>query len=193
MAINYLQDVKPFENDGKTDIEIATHLSSRTTKAIPCDAAKIILEEAGLVIEDPITLQRSGTLINHYNSLLDGNPMKSLIGWFIAHVFGRGAQISSNTQPRAVQLASVLANLPPALQAVGTDLLNLGGGQPLAGTVEADIITARAEYEAQVLRDNAIQTVNTKVGLAMAAAQAANDQKLTPAQILSAAESAWSA
>lgn len=191
--IDYLKDVKPFEDLGKTDAEIAQHLSSRTRKPIPCADAKIILEEAGLVIEDPITNVRSGTLIDHYNSMLDTNPMKALIGWFIAHVFGRGTQISSDTQPRAVQLASVLAGLPPALQSVGQDLLALGGGQPQAGTVEADIPVARQEYLDQIDRDVAINTINTKVGLAMAAAQAANSQKLTPAEIIAAADAAYGA
>ena len=111
MAIDYLRDVKPFEDAGMTDAEIAFHLASRTAQSISCDAAKIVLEESGLVYEDPVTLARSGTLIDRYNSMPD-NELRSLLGWFISHVFGRGSQISSDTNPRAVQLAAVIADLP---------------------------------------------------------------------------------
>ena len=191
MAIDYIRDVQPLEGVLPSDAFIAAHLSNRTARPISCAEAKILLEETGLVVEDPITRTRSGTLVDRYNAMT--NPdLKALLGWFIAHVFGRGDQISSNTNPRAIQLAAVLADLPPDLADVGTQLLALGGGQPHAGTTEQDVITARSNYEFQQTQDAAVQVVNTKAGNAMNAARSAKDQGLTPAEIAAAAESAWS-
>jgi hypothetical protein len=191
MAIDYLTDIKPMEDAGKTDVEIAEHMSSRTARPIPCSDAKIVLEEDGVVVEDPVNLQRLGTLVDHYNGLPDG-PNKTLIAWFISHVFGRGTQISSNTQPRAVQLAGVLASLGPTFEATGTKLLALGGGQPDAGTTDADIATIRSEYQADQERQTAYLTIQTKAGNATAAAKAAWDNKQTPTEIINAGDTAWS-
>lgn len=165
MAVDYLRDVKPFEDAGLTDAQIASHLSNRTAKPIPCGEAKVLLEESGLVVEDPVTLQRSGTLVARYNSM-PNEQLKSLLGWFIAHVFGRGEQISSHENPRAVQLAAVLADLPAEMQAVGDALLQLGGGQPQAGTTEQDVADARSAYAAVIAdqeRQNAIDALRAEI------------------------------
>jgi hypothetical protein len=160
MAIDYLRDVKPFEDQGYTDAQIAEHLASRTAKPIPCDEAKIVLESYGLVYEDPVTLSRSGDLIDRYQVMPD-NELKSLLGWFISHVFGRGTQNSSDTSPRAVQLASVISDLPAGMQPAAQELLQLGGGQPDAGTVEADVVAARAVYDADVVEQTRQDTIRT--------------------------------
>jgi hypothetical protein len=160
MAIDYLRDVKPFEDEGMTDADIAFHLSSRTSKPIECSDAKIALEESGLVYENPVTLERSGTLIDRYNAMTN-QQLKALLGWFISHVFGRGSQISSDTSPRAVQLASVIADLPASMQPVAQKLLQLGGGQLDAGTVEADVVAARAVYDADVFEQTRQDTIRT--------------------------------
>lgn len=165
MAIDYLRDVKEMEDAGSTDLEIAQHLANKTESPIPCGAAKVVLEESGLVVEDPITLQRSGTLVDRYNAMTDPE-LKALLGWFMSHVFGRGEQISSDSYPRAVQLAAVLADLPPALQAVGQQLLALGGGQPFTGTVEADVVAARQAYQgeqAEEARQDSIRALQAEI------------------------------
>jgi len=165
MAIDYLRDVKEMEDAGSTDLEIAQHLANKTESPIPCGAAKVVLEESGLVVEDPITLQRSGTLVDRYNAMTDPE-LKALLGWFMSHVFGRGEQISSASYPRAVQLAAVLADLPPALQTVGQQLLALGGGQPFTGTVEADVVAARQVYQdeqAEVARQDSIRALQAEI------------------------------
>lgn len=165
MAIDYLRDIKPMEDAGATDAEIAQHLASRTARAILCSEAKVVLEESGLVIEDPITGVKSGSLIDRYNAMT--NPeLKLLLGWFISHTFGRGTQLSSDTQPRAVQLATVLADLPVDLQPVGQQILALGGGQPDAGTVEADVVAARQAYQAEqaeTARQDSIRTLQAEI------------------------------
>ena len=192
MAVDYKKDVLPFEEAGMTDAEIAFHLSSRTARPIPCGEAKIVLEETDTVYEDPVTGTRYGSLVDTYSSLPSGDS-KALVAWFITHVFGRGEQISSDSAPRAVQLASVLSGLGPAFADVGAAILALGGGQPQAGTTEQDVANARAEYEAQQLRVAAYADIQRKSGAALAAAEAAMNAGQTPAEITAAAETAWSA
>lgn len=161
MALDYLSQIKPLEDEGQTDQQIADYYRYRTVGPIECSDAKVVLEESGLVIEDPITRVRSGTLVDRYNAMT--NPqLKALLGWFISHVFGRGVQISSHTNPRDAQLAAVLADLPPAMQAVGQQLIALGGGQPNIALTAADVAqtrtdwqTAEAERQAQEAADQA--------------------------------------
>jgi len=146
MAFDYITDIQPLEQQGLDDTQIAAHLSARTANPFLCSDAKILLEETGSVVEDPVTIQRSGSLIVAYESMTD-QQIKSLTAWFISHVFGRGDQVSSNTYPRSVQVATVIASLPPDLQAVGQQLIDLGGGQPDAGTTAGDVAASRAAYE----------------------------------------------
>ena len=107
--IDYLSQVKPLEDQGLTDAEIAYSIASQTLKAMPCYDSKLVLEEAGLVREDPVTGQRTGSLIDHYQAMADAQ-LKSLTGWYISHVFGRGENINSHEYPRSSQVAQVMAD-----------------------------------------------------------------------------------
>jgi hypothetical protein len=157
-VIDYITDVKPLEDQGLNDSEIAYALSSRTAAPIPCAETKVVLEGSGAVVEDPVTQQRSGTLIAHYETL-DGDD-KSLLAWFISHVMIRGVEISSNEYPRSIQLESIVDGLPSSLESVAQDIIALGGGQPDAGTTTADVDASRTAYEAaqaeQARRDSII-------------------------------------
>lgn len=158
MAFDYITDIQPLEQQGLDDTQIAAHLSARTANPFLCSDAKILLEETGSVVEDPVTIQRSGSLIVAYESMTD-QQIKSLTAWFISHVFGRGDQVSSNTYPRSVQVATVIASLPPDLQAVGQQLIDLGGGQPDAGTTAGDVAASRAAYEAEQANEIRVQEI----------------------------------
>ena len=146
--IDYLLDIKPLEDQGLDDATIANHLSSRTLNPIPCEDTKVLLEGSGAIVEDPVTQQRSGTLIDHYASLPVGEE-KSLLSWFISHVMGRGIQVTSHDYPRSIQLAIVVAGLPSSLESLASEIISLGGGQPDAGTVAADVVAARDAYNAE--------------------------------------------
>ena len=126
--IDYLLDIKPLEDQGLNDQTIALHLSNRTEYAIPCSETKVLLCD-GAIIEDPVTQQRSGSLIDHYASLPAGND-KSLLSWFISHVMIRGVEIGTHDYPRSIEFATVVAGLPVSLQPLANDILQLGGGQP---------------------------------------------------------------
>jgi len=142
---NYLLDIKPLEDLGLDDSAIAAHLSSRTLQPIPCEDAKVLLEGSGVVVEDPVTQQRSGLLISHYTSLPEGSE-KSLLSWFISHTMGRGVQITSDSYPRSIQLAAVVSGLPASLDSIAEQIIALGGGQPDVGTTATAVSDARNDY-----------------------------------------------
>lgn len=150
MALNYLADVKPLEDQGYTDAQIASYYSAVTAKAVKCGEAKVMLEERGVAFQDPLTGQLAGgELISYYNGLPDGQN-KTLLAWFLSHVFNRGIEISSHTQPRAAQIVDMIGNLPAGeLADAGAALLALGGGQPYAGTTDVDIAALRTAYNDQ--------------------------------------------
>lgn len=146
--LNYVTQIAPLENAGKTDAEIVSYYNVITAKPIPCSDLKIILEESGLVVEDPVTGSRVGSLIDHYTGLPAGNE-KMLLGWFISHVFGRGVEVSCHVQPRAGQVDMVCAGLPVEMSAVVDAMYALGGGKPYAALTTAIVASVRNTYNAQ--------------------------------------------
>ena len=115
MSIDYLRQVKPLEDQGLTDSEIAYNIANQTLRPMPCYDSKLVLEEQQLVREDPVSGQREGSLISHYQAMTDP-VLKSLTGWYISHVFGRGENVNSHEYPRSSQVAMVMADLPAEMQ-----------------------------------------------------------------------------
>jgi len=149
MSIDYLTQVEPLEAQGLTDAEIAYSIANQTLRPMPCYDSKLVLEEQQLVREDPVSGQREGSLISHYQAMTDP-VLKSLTGWYISHVFGRGENVNSHEYPRSSQVAMVMADLPAEMQPACDQLIALGGGKPFAGTVEADIVASRNQHAADL-------------------------------------------
>lgn len=147
-VIDYLADVKELEDAGVADDVIAQHLSTQTMQAMPCSDARTILQEAGAVVEDPVAGTRAGSLIDHYSGLPQGDE-KSLLGWFISHVFGNGETVSTDSYPRSLQWASVTAGMGPDLQVVAQSLVDAAGGQPEEPVTAEQISETRETYFAQ--------------------------------------------
>lgn len=143
--IDYLLDVKPLEDAGVDDSAIAQHLASRTANALACSDARIVLQESGAVVEDPVAGTRAGSLIDHYSGLPQGDA-KSLLSWFISHCFGSGESVSTNEFPRSVQWATVTSGMGPDLQVVAEQLIEAGGGQPNADASVDDVVASREGY-----------------------------------------------
>ncbi len=155
--IDYLTDIKPLEDVGLDDANIAFALSVRTATPILCEATKVALEGSGAIAEDPVTQTRSGPLIDHYGTLSGAEAV--LLAWFISHVMIRGVEITANTYPRSVEVASVISGLPAGLLDVADEIIELGGGRPDAGTTEADVVAARGQYEAEQAEEQRQQSV----------------------------------
>lgn len=153
MTITYERDVKELADQGLTDEQIAQHLSAKTAMAIQCSEARKLLLESQAIVIDPLTGGRSGPVIDYYLTL-DGEA-KHLVGWFISHVLDNGEFISTDEHPRSTQFGGVIGDLPVELEAVGDALIQLGGGNPHAGTTIDDVVQARDLYDTQVAQKQA--------------------------------------
>ena len=159
--IDYLTQVQPLEVLGLTDAQIAESISNQTAAPIPCYDAKLVLEEQGLVREDPATGQRSGPLLDHYAAMTDA-ALRDLLGWFIGHCWTRGVNVSSHEYPRSSHVAAVMATLPADMQSAADAIIELGGGKPHAGTTEADVAASRDAYNLQQATEDALQILGER-------------------------------
>lgn len=161
MTIEYVRDVQPLADEGYTDDQIADHLAAKTARALQCSDLRVLLLETQAIVIDAITGGKSGPLIDHYSTLT--GEQQHLLGWFIAHVFNGGENVSTDEYPRSVQLSSVLATLPVELQSVGNAVVELGGGKPHESTVTADVVTARQVYDDAVAAEQAAEQAQQAV------------------------------
>ena len=147
--LDYLTDIKPLQDQGVSDQVIAQHLSDRTAEPISNNDARAELQESAAVVVDPANpSQRSGTLIDYYQTLPAGDTA-TLVAWFINAVFGTDDDINTDQYPRSIQFAAVQATLPLDLEPVAAAIVEKAGGRPNLGTTEADVIACQAEYEAE--------------------------------------------
>lgn len=150
--IDYLRDIKPLQDQGVSNSDIATHLSSRTAIAMQPEPSQYALEDAGAVLTDPVQINhRTGSLIAYYESMPAGDD-KNLVAWFISEIFANNT-VSTNDYPRSSQYAAIESELPSSIQPVAAELVSLAGGRPDAGTTEQDVIDSQAAYEQQQQTD----------------------------------------
>ena len=148
MSYSYINDIKPLQDQGVSNQDIATHISSRTESAMQPAPSQYALENAGAVLTDPVQINhRTGSLITYYESMPEGDD-KNLVAWFISEIFSNNT-VSTNEYPRSLQYAAIEAELPPSLQPVAAELVSLAGGRPDAGTNEQNIIDSQAAWEAE--------------------------------------------
>ncbi len=148
MSIDYLRDIKPLQDQGVSNAEIARHLSDRTARSMNGADSQYLLKDKGAVLQSAVLInERTGTLIEYYKTMPEGND-KNLVGWFIAEVFS-GNNVRTDEYPRSVQYAMVQLILPSELAQVAQDLVNLAGGRPDVGTTEQNVVDIQAAYESE--------------------------------------------
>lgn len=148
MSYSYINDIKPLQDQGVSNQDIATHIRSRTAAVMQPTPSQYALENAGAVLTDPVQInQRTGSLITYYESMPEGDD-KNLVAWFISEIFS-GNTVSTNEYPRSSQYAAIEAGLPPSLAPVAEELVSLAGGRPDAGTTEQNVIDIQAQWEAE--------------------------------------------
>jgi hypothetical protein len=138
MSIDYPSEIKPLEDQGISYANIAVHLNSKTAYSMQPEECKVLL--------DPVKVdQRSGSLIDYYQSLEAGDA-KDLIAFFLGRIYG-DQPVATDQYPRSIQFASVEASLPANLQEVSAKLVESAGGRPYSGVTEQDVIDAKAAWE----------------------------------------------
>ena len=148
--MDYLTDIKPLEDQGMTDAEIASLLSASTSRDIQISELENFLDFEGLASRNAITGSWEG-------------PLPSEI---INNNFGLSAGLSSLfnhiNKPRSVIVDTTISPWSTDALALTGGLLaaglinqqqydgfyDLAGGRPNANVVEQDIIDSRAQWEA---------------------------------------------
>jgi len=103
MSIDYLRDIKPLQDQGLSNAEIARHLSDRTARPMNGADSQYLLKDKGAVLQSAVFInERTGTLIEYYKTMPEGND-KNLVGWFIAEVFS-GNNVRTDEYPRAFSM-----------------------------------------------------------------------------------------
>lgn len=171
--IDYLQEVKPLQDAGLSNSDIATHLNSKTAGPMLPEPSEYILSDCAAVLVDPVSGEKFGSLIDYY-ATLDPGDAKNLIAFFLDRIYSN-QNVSTDEHPRSVQFANVELTLPADLQAVCAKLVEEAGGRPHSGVVtEADVAQSQTDWEAA----EADRIAQEEQAQAEAEAEALIDQQL---------------
>lgn len=145
--IDYINEVKPLQDSGMSNSEIAAHLNAKTSGPLPAAEAEYVLQDSGACLKDPVTGDKFGSLITYYAGLEDGDA-KNLIAFALDRIYS-GQPVNLHEPPRAVQFQTVSATFPADLQSVCDSLVDVAGGRPYDGSVtEADVAQSQSDWEA---------------------------------------------
>lgn len=147
MSYSYINDIKPLQDAGVSNAEIAQHISDRTANPMYPSQSEYILQDSGAVLVDPVSGEKFGSLIDYYQTLPAGDS-KNLIAFFLDRIYS-GNIVETSEYPRSIQFAAVELTLPADLQAVCQKLVDEANARPDQGTTEADVVAAQAAYEAE--------------------------------------------
>ena len=144
---DYLFEIKPLQDQGISNANIAVHLNSKTAMPLSPQESEYILQDTAAVLVDPVSGAKFGSLISYYSTLPEGDA-KNLIAFFLDRIYS-GQQVDTSAYPRSIQFASVEATLPADLQSVCARLVDeVGGSRPNTGITEADVVAIQEAWEA---------------------------------------------
>ena len=159
MSYSYINDIKPLQDQGVSNQDIAAHISNRTLRPMQSAESVYELQNSGAVISSPVLIsQRTGTLIDYWQGLPAGQE-KDLLAFFLSTLYD-GNPVRTDQYPRSTQYALAELNMTPDLQLVAESLVNLAGGRPDQGTTEADVVAAQAAYEAEQAENEALAALD---------------------------------
>ena len=159
MSYSYIQDIKPLQDQGVSNADIAAHLSNRTARPMQSAESVYELQNSGAVISSPVLIsQRTGALIDYWQALPAGQE-KDLLAFFLSTLYD-GNPVMTDQYPRSTQYALAELNMTPDLQLVAESLVNLAGGRPDQGTTEADVVASQQAYEAEQAENEALAALD---------------------------------
>lgn len=167
--MDYLNDIKPFEDLGKTDEWIAELLDGLTAIDITAEMLYIFSREEDLWINSPDGI--TGALQTAWEDPNNDTPLltKKVLAEVYSIIFDSAADLlfttvvlKPNGNPKGNQparnlfltLGRLLTNGDITQQQID-GLYDLVGGRIHAGVVEADVTASRVAYDAQVAQDAA--------------------------------------
>ena len=159
MSYSYINDIKPLQEQGVSNQDIAAHISNRTLRPMQSAESIYELQNSGAVISSPVLIsQRTGTLIDYWQGLPAGQE-KDLLAFFLSTLYD-GNPVRTDQYPRSTQYALAELNMTPDLQLVAESLVNLAGGRPDQGTSEADVVASQQAYEAEQAENEALAALD---------------------------------
>lgn len=150
MPLNYISDIKPLEDAGKTDAEIAGILKSRTVTDIPSMPVRRYFINQNLWLIDPSTgVRTAGTIGAAYGGLTA--QQKTFLLKFHAWVYTDDSIETENNDEVAVLASTIMTamvNLGLLTLAQANKVYTFGGGLANPTATEQDVIDSRAAYVA---------------------------------------------
>lgn len=148
--MDYLIDIKPLEDQGMTDAEIASLLSASTSRDIQISELENFLDFEGLASRNAITGSWEGPLPSE---IVNNNfGLSAGLSKLFNHINKpRSVIVDTTVSPWATDALALTGGLLAAgliNQQQYDGFYDLAGGRPNANTVEQDIIDSRAQWEA---------------------------------------------
>ena len=147
--MDYLFDVKPLEDRGLTNPEIAGILSSFTNMDIPLSEVENFLDFEGLAARNAITGNWEGALINVIGGA--SQELSDGVSELFVHLNKpRSTSIATTQEEWAVKSSSLLAGLVAGgivTQDQADGFVALGGGLLHGVVTDIDVAQSKTDYE----------------------------------------------
>lgn len=148
--MDYLTDIKPLEDQGMTDAEIASLLSASTSRDIQISELENFLDFEGLASRNAITGSWEGPLPSE---IVNNNfGLSAGLSKLFNHINKpRSVIVDTTVSPWSTDALALTSGLLAAgliTQQQYNGFYDLAGGRPNANVVEQDIIDSRAQWEA---------------------------------------------
>jgi hypothetical protein len=166
--IDYLTQVKPLEDAGFDDTQIAEIIASATVSAIPIADLENFLDFEALAKRNAITASWEGVLPDEITNNAFGLSagLSQLFNHLNKH---RSTVVDTTVQPWAVDAKDLTNGLLAAgliTQAQLDAFYALGGGRPNSSVVVQDVVDSRNSYnaeQAEIARQDSIRTLQAEI------------------------------
>lgn len=200
MALDYLRDVKPLEDLGQTDAQIAAAYSPQTETDLPTNLLRRYFHNNDLWLIDPATgLRLAGTIGEAYSGL--NNAQKELLRKLENWTYNQDSIETENDLAIAAefeQIVNGMVTLGILTSQQRAAIAAMAGGLRHGTLTAQDVADCRAAYQAEQqaaadrqARTDAYNAIRNRAQAAIDAAQAARTAEQTPAEITAAGEAAF--
>jgi len=155
--MDYSADIKPLEDRGLADDQIASILSSFTRKDILLSEVENFLDFEGLAARNPVTGNWEGALVDVIGGA--SQELSAGVSELFVHLNKpRSTQIATTQEEWALKSSALLAGLVGAgiiTQAQADGFVALGGGLRHGVVTEADVTQSKTDYENMLAQQEA--------------------------------------
>lgn len=168
MALDYLRDVKPLEDAGKTDAQIATLFSAQTQVDMPSTMLRKYFHKNNLWLIDPATgLWSAGAIGAAYGGLTA--PQKALVRKLWVWVYEQDSIETENDLDIAVEFKTIIDGMVSLsiLTAANRNAIgSMAGGLRHGAQTAGDVVAARDAYttgETEQARQDSIRSLQATI------------------------------